>query len=115
MSKFVLKYYQKSTHLAFNKVSEENVYNCVGHPSKNDMVNVINWLLNDEFSTIYNRIKYKKTFEIISYLKYISFFFREGLIHLKTLRGYALQDIITEVCRFVQLSNSILTGVVNCE
>jgi len=43
----------KSTHLAFNKVTEENVYNCVGHPSKNDMLNVINWLLNDDFSTIY--------------------------------------------------------------
>lgn len=70
----------QSTHLAFNKVTEENVYNCVGHPSKNDMVNVINWLLNDEFSSIYNR-----------------------LIHLKTIRGYALHDIITEVSRFVQL------------
>ncbi len=67
--------------MAFNKVTEENVYNCVGHPSKNDMLNVINWLLNDDFTTIYNR-----------------------LIHLKTLRGYALQDILNEVGRFVQLS-----------
>ena len=25
-------------------------------------------------------------------------------MHLKTLRGYALQDIINEVCRFVTLS-----------
>jgi len=70
----------QSTHLAFNKVTEENVYNCVGHPSKNDMVNVVNWLLNDDFTSIYNR-----------------------LIHLKTMKGYALQDIITEVTRFVQL------------
>lgn len=70
----------QSTHLAFNKVNEENVYNCVGHPSKNDMLNVINWLLNDDFTTIYNR-----------------------LIHLKTLRGYALQDILNEVGRFIQL------------
>lgn len=70
----------QSTHLAFNKVNEENVYNCVGHPSKNDMLSVINWLLNDDFTTIYNR-----------------------LIHLKTLKGYALQDIMTEVSRFVQM------------
>lgn len=70
----------QSTHLAFNKVTEENVYNCVGHPSKNDMLSVIEWLLNDDFTAIYNR-----------------------LLHLKTLRGYALQDIITEVSRFVQL------------
>ncbi len=26
-----------------------------------------------------------------------------GLIHLKTLRGYALQDILTEISRFIQL------------
>ena len=70
----------QSTHLAFGKVNEENVYNCVGHPSKNDMTNVVNWLLNDDFSTIYNR-----------------------LMHLKTMRGYALQDILTEVSRFVQM------------
>jgi replication factor C subunit 3/5 len=70
----------QSTHLAFGLVNEENVYNCVGHPSKSDMTNVINWLLNDDFSTIFQRLH-----------------------HLKSLRGYALQDIITEVSRFVQL------------
>lgn len=70
----------QSTHLAFNKINEENVYNCVGHPSKNDMISLINWLLNDDFTTIYNR-----------------------LIHLKTTRGYALQDILTEVTRFIQI------------
>ena len=78
---FHLFFIIKSTHLAFNKVNEENVYNCVGHPSKNDMLKVINSLLNDDFSTIYNK-----------------------LIHLKTIRGYALQDILTEVSRFVQMS-----------
>lgn len=70
----------QSTHLAFVKVDEENVYNCVGHPSKNDMLDILNWLLNDDFTSIYNR-----------------------LIHLKTLRGYALQDILTEISRFIQL------------
>jgi replication factor C subunit 3/5 len=70
----------QSTHLAFGLVNEENVYVCVGHPSKNDMHNVMNWLLNDDFSLIYSRVS-----------------------HLKTRRGYALQDIINEVCRFVSL------------
>ncbi len=54
----------QSTHLAFNKVNEENVYMCVGHPSKNDMISVINWLLNDDFTTIYNR-------EFLSFIDYI--------------------------------------------
>ncbi len=31
------------------------------------------------------------------------FFCVLGLIHLKTLRGYALQDILTEISRFIQL------------
>ncbi len=36
-------------------MNEENVYACVGHPSKNDMLSIINWLMNDDFTTIYNR------------------------------------------------------------
>jgi replication factor C subunit 3/5 len=71
----------QSTHLAFGVVNEENVYNCVGHPSKHDMTNVMSWLLNDDFTSIYNK-----------------------LMHLKTLRGYALQDILTEASRFVNMS-----------
>lgn len=105
MSKNV-KFYMnfiKSTHLAFNKVTEENVYNCVGHPSKNDMLNVINWLLNDDFSTIYQSESFRFIFlAICLFLKHLLVL---GLIHLKTLRGYALQDILTEVSRFVQMSN----------
>lgn len=62
-------------------MNEENVYNCVGHPSKNDMVSMVNWLLNDDFTSIFNR-----------------------LMHMKTVRGYALQDILTEVTRYIQMS-----------
>lgn len=32
--------------MAFDKVNEENVYSCVGHPQKNDILNIYNWLLN---------------------------------------------------------------------
>jgi hypothetical protein len=34
-----------------------------------------------------------------------------GLIHLKTLRGYALQDILNEVGRFVQLSECLFNSI----
>lgn len=71
----------QSTYLAFGKVNEENVYNCVGHPSKNDMINVMNWMLNDNFNNAYARMN-----------------------HLKLQKGYALQDLITEIHRFVQSS-----------
>jgi hypothetical protein len=39
--------------------------------------------------------------------KYLSLSIK-GLIHLKTLRGYALQDILNEVGRFVQLSKGFI-------
>lgn len=65
--------------MAFNKVNEENVYNCVGHPSKNDMLNVINWLLNDDFTAIYNRN------DIMLFFKnYISCKFILGFINFRS-------------------------------
>lgn len=60
MISIIIKFLKKSTNLAFGTVNEENVYNCVGHPSKNDMTNVMNWLLNDDFTTCYKRnLKFK--------------------------------------------------------
>jgi replication factor C subunit 3/5 len=87
--------------LAFGEVNEENVYNCVGHPSKNDMTNVLNWLLNDDFTTCYKR-NIGFIYFILSVKNSYTFFI--GLNHLKILKGYALVDLITEVHRFTQLS-----------
>ena len=64
------------------------------------MLSVIEWLLNDDFTAIYNS-SFFFCFILIYNIKFLNF---KGLLHLKTLRGYALQDIITEVSRFVQLS-----------
>lgn len=46
----------QSTWLAFQKVDEENVYLCVGHPLPSDIKNIINWLLNENYETAYNSI-----------------------------------------------------------
>lgn len=68
----------QSTWLAFKKVNEDNVYTCVGHPLKNDIENIVKWLLNEDFKTTYQNIK-----------------------QLKTVKGLALPDILTEVHRYV--------------
>ena len=68
----------QSSWLAFGDVNEENVYTCVGHPLPKDIVNIVTWMLNEAFSTAYRNIT-----------------------ELKTLKGLALQDILTEVHSYV--------------
>ncbi|NXY55379.1 RFC5 factor, partial [Callaeas wilsoni] len=68
----------QSTSMAFGKVTEENVYTCTGHPLKSDISNILDWMLNQDFSTAYRKI-----------------------MELKTLKGLALQDILTEIHLFV--------------
>lgn len=68
----------QSCALAFDKVDENNVYTCVGHPLKSDIRDIVTWMLNEPFSTAY-----KNTLE------------------LKTLKGLSLQDIVSEVHHFI--------------
>ncbi|NWI40641.1 RFC5 factor, partial [Picathartes gymnocephalus] len=68
----------QSTSMAFGKVTEENVYTCTGHPLKSDIANILDWMLNQDFSTAYRKIT-----------------------ELKTLKGLALQDILSEIHLFV--------------
>ncbi|KFU99667.1 Replication factor C subunit 5, partial [Pterocles gutturalis] len=69
----------QSTAMAFGKVTEENVYTCTGHPLKSDIANILDWMLNQDFSTAYRNIT-----------------------ELKTLKGLALQDILTEIHLFAR-------------
>lgn len=64
----------QSTWLAFKNVTEENVYTCVGHPFKSDIENIVKWLLNEDIKTCYKNI-----------------------LELKTIKGLALTDIVTEI------------------
>lgn len=38
----------QSTWMAYGNVTEDNVYTCVGHPQKNDIQNIVGWLLSLE-------------------------------------------------------------------
>lgn len=68
----------QSTHMAYGKVTEDNVYTCVGHPLKSDIVNIVKWLLNENFTSTYKKIS-----------------------ELKLAKGLALHDILTEVHLYV--------------
>lgn len=64
----------QSTSMAYGEVTEETVYTCTGHPLRSDIANILDWSLNKDFTTAYKQI-----------------------LQLKTLKGLALQDILTEV------------------
>ncbi|XP_045172468.1 replication factor C subunit 5-like [Mercenaria mercenaria] len=68
----------QSCFMAYDEISEDCVYMCVGHPLRKDIENIMYWILNENFTTAYN-----------------------NLMNLKTAKGLALQDILTEVHEYV--------------
>ncbi|KAM4709977.1 replication factor C subunit 5 [Discoglossus pictus] len=68
----------QSTNMAYGLVTEDTVYTCTGHPLRSDIANILDWMLNKDFSAAYKNI-----------------------MELKTLKGLALHDILTEIHLFV--------------
>merc|ERR1711970_1332451 len=68
----------QSCNMAFGHVNEDNVYSCTGHPLRSDITNIVNWSLNEDFSTAFKNIQ-----------------------EVKTLKGLSLQDILSEVHLYV--------------
>lgn len=64
----------QATSMSFPIVNEENVYLCTGQPSLTNMRNVTEWMFNLDFVTCY-----------------------ENISRLKDEKGYALQDMITNI------------------
>ncbi|KAK2187441.1 hypothetical protein NP493_165g03019 [Ridgeia piscesae] len=44
----------QSCSMAYDNVTEDNVYLCVGHPLRKDIENIVNWMLSNDFKTCYN-------------------------------------------------------------
>lgn len=68
----------QSTFMAYDEVSEKRVYSCTGQPLPSDITQIVEWMLSEPFSVAY---------------QYIS--------DLKTSKGLALEDIITQVHNFI--------------
>ena len=65
--------------MAFPEVDENAVYLCTGNPLPEDLKKIVDWLLNQKFDVALNNIQ-----------------------ELKTAKGYALQDILTDLVPYVQ-------------
>ncbi|CAH8356210.1 unnamed protein product [Eruca vesicaria subsp. sativa] len=68
----------QSTHMASEKISEEDVYLCTGNPLPRDIEQISHWLLNEPFAESYKKIS-----------------------EMKTRKGLAIVDIVREVTMFV--------------
>lgn len=108
----------QSTWMSHKKVSEDNVYSCVGHPLRSDISNIVNWLLNeDDFSRCYKRIIFFLfSFTFLFFIKcYLILFFVFTIFteikDLKDSKGLALSDILTEIHMFVHRSMFSIIGV----
>ena len=42
--------------MAFDLVNEENVYLCTGQPLRKDISDIVDWMLNQDYTTAYNSI-----------------------------------------------------------
>ncbi|CAH2067732.1 unnamed protein product [Thlaspi arvense] len=68
----------QSTHMASEKITEEEVYLCTGNPLPKDIEQISHWLLNKPFAESYKNI-----------------------LEMKTRKGLAIVDIVREVTMFV--------------
>ncbi|KAJ3082228.1 Replication factor C (RF-C) subunit [Quaeritorhiza haematococci] len=64
----------QASHAAYSKIDEDSVYTCTGSPLPSDITKIVEWLFNCEFTTAFTNVQ-----------------------KLKTEKGLALTDIITEV------------------
>ena len=46
----------QTTSMAYDEVNEDNVYTCVGHPLRRDIESIVDWVLNENYTTAFNSI-----------------------------------------------------------
>ena len=68
----------QSTSMGFGVVDARNVYLCTGHPLPDDIMAMLQCMLTESFATAYDTI-----------------------LATKTTKGYALQDILTDVHEYL--------------
>lgn len=68
----------QSTSMGFEQIDSRSVYLCTGHPLPEDIHTMLEWMLTLPFSEAFKTI-----------------------LDTKTVKGYALQDILTDVHDFL--------------
>jgi len=64
----------QSVSMSYPIINEKNINTCIGHPRKNEIIQILNLLINESFETSYN-----------------------GIVKIKNENGLSLGDIITEI------------------
>ena len=64
----------QSVSMSYPIINEKNINTCIGHPRKNEIIQILNLLINESFENSYN-----------------------GIVKIKNENGLSLGDIITEI------------------
>lgn len=78
--------------MAYNEVNKQSVYLCTGQPLPEDITQIVEWMLSDDFITAYQSEN-----SFVHFTIYVNI----EITHLKVSQGLALQDILTEVHSYV--------------
>ena len=94
--------------MAHDEVNEETVYTCTGQPLPNDIAKIVEWILNEDFSTAYHS---KYTTQCTHAWTEAAcgtslLFLLLDITSLKTIKGLALEDIITQIHTYVHRGGS---------
>lgn len=80
--------------MAYDKVTEDTVYTCTGHPLKSDIANILDWMLNKDFTTAYKSILLIESRQ--DYIAQQCFFFRlkqqSELLETKSWKQFILSN-----------------------
>lgn len=83
----------QACHAAYDNVDETAVYNCTGNPHPDDIRQVVESMMSDEFGTAFSR-KLTSTAQFCQ--------LTPGITALKTDKGLALQDLIAGAYDFLE-------------
>jgi replication factor C subunit 3/5 len=104
----------QACHAGYEVVDEDAVYNCTGNPHPADIETIVNSMLTEDFTTAYSSMfAHSRRCFVPLYRSFDPHFDPSSLIiflsnvidisHLKTIKGMALQDILTEVYNYLEL------------
>jgi replication factor C subunit 3/5 len=92
----------QACHAAYDRIDEVAVYNCTGNPLPADVENIVESMMNAEFTTAYKRESIRPCNKGIIYS--LSFILAD-VSDLKVAKGMALADMVNGIYDCIQTIN----------
>ena len=86
--------------MAFDTVNEVNVYTCTGQPLRSDIANIVEWMLNEDFSTAYNSILFWLWDTMKSSHRKVIFLIHKSSFKFKEISKYVWANCSLNYCIF---------------